>query len=170
MTRRGRRIAYLIVALLAVAASGLACLVLLGRSQPVEASETVRLTSPDSRWTLTVRDEAGMLASNSMHTRAVLARADGSDTRTVYLGAPARAEWHGSGSVLFVELGSGNRHVVAVPGGSYDYRFDEPVNLTAFVAYVALPGVIVALVGALLIRRRSRTASRVAGSEAGVLQ
>jgi hypothetical protein len=170
MTRRGRRIAYVIVALLAVAASGLACLYLLERSQPVEASETVRLTSPDSRWALAVRDEVGMLFSSPVHTRAVLARADGSDIRTVYLGASARAEWHGPASVLFVETGSGRRHVVAVPEGSYDYRFDEPANLATLAACVALPGVIVALVGALLIRRRSRVTRRVAGSEAGVVQ
>jgi hypothetical protein len=170
MTRRGRRIAYVIVALLAVAASGLVCLYLLDRSQPVEASQAVRLTSPDGRWTLTVRDEIGPLASNPVHTRAVLARADGSDARTVYLGAPAEAEWRSPASVLFVETASGRRHAVAIPGGSYDYRFDEPANLSAFIAYAALPGIIVALVGALLIRRRSRVAGRAAGSEAGVLQ
>jgi hypothetical protein len=169
MTRRGRRIEYVIIALLAVAASGLACLVLLGRSQPVEASETVRLTSPDGRWALTVRDETGPLASNSGHTRAVLARADGSDARTLYLGAPAQAAWNGPASALFVELGSGKRHALAVPGGSYDYRFDEPANLAAFAAYAALPGIIVALVGVLVVRRRSREARGGAGSEASAL-
>ena len=169
MTRRGRRTAYVIVALLAVAASGLACLVLLARSQPAETSEAVRLISPDARWTLTVRDEIGMPASHSVRTRAVLARADGSDARTVYQGEPARAEWRSPARVVFVETGSGRRHVVAIPGGSYDYRFDEPHNLAAFIAWVALPGVIVALVGVLIIRRRSRVARRAAGSEAGVL-
>jgi hypothetical protein len=169
MTRRGHRIAYVIVALLAVAASGLTCLVLLARSQPAETSEAVRLISPDGRWALTVRDEIGPLASNSGHTRAVLAQVDGSDARTVYLGAPARAAWRGPASVLFVELGSGRHHALAVPEGSYDYRFDEPSNLAAFVAYAALPGIIVVLVGVLVIRRRSREARHVAGSEAGVL-
>ena len=169
MTRRGRRIAYVIVAFLAVAASGLACLVLLGRWQPVESSEAVRLASPDARWALTVRDEVGPPASNPVHTRAVLARADGSDARTVYLGESAAAKWSSPASVLFVETASGRRHVVAVPGGSYDYRFDEPRNLAAFVAWVALPGVMVALVGVLLIRRRSRVVRGAAGSEAGAL-
>ncbi|HEY5169380.1 MAG TPA: hypothetical protein VIK03_08325 [Thermoleophilia bacterium] len=159
----------MIVALLAVAASGLACLVLLARSQPAETSEAVRLISPDARWTLTVRDEIGMPASHSVRTRAVLARADGSDARTVYQGEPARAEWRSPARVVFVETGSGRRHAIAVPGGSYDYRFDEPHNLAAFIAWVALPGVIVALVGVLIIRRRSRVARRAAGSEAGVL-
>ena len=169
MIRRGRRVACVIVALLAVAASGLTCLVLLARSQPAETSEAVRLTSPDARWTLTVRDEIGMPASYSVHTRAVLARADGSDARTVYLGEPAEAELRSPASVLFVETEAGRRHAIAIPGGSYDYRFDEPGNLAAFIAWVALPGVIVALVGVLIIRRRSRLAHHVAGSEAGVL-
>ncbi len=169
MTRRGRRIACVIVALLAVAASGLACLVLLARSQPAVTSEAVRLISPDARWTLTMRGEIGMLASNPVHTRAVLARADGSDARTVYLGEPAEAKWRSPASVVFVESESGSRHAIAIPGGSYDYRFDEPRNLAAFIAWVALPGVIVVLVGMLVIRRRSRVAGRADGSEAGVL-
>jgi hypothetical protein len=169
MTRRGRRVACVIVALLAVAASGLTCLVLLARSQPAETSEPLRLISPDARWTLTVRGEIGPLVSSPVHTRAVLARADGSDARTVYLGEPARAEWRGPASVLFVETGSGRRHAIAIPGGSYDYRFDQPRNLAVFIAWVALPGVIVALIGVLTIRRRSRVARRAAGSEAGVL-
>ena len=95
MTRRGRRIAYVIVAVVAVAASGLACLVLLGMPRQQVAVETVRLTSPDSRWVLTVRDESGVLATNSGHTRIVLARPDGSDARTVYLGELAEAKWRG---------------------------------------------------------------------------
>ena len=169
MTRRGRRTAYVIVALLAVAASGLTCLLLLDRSQPAVTGEPLRLISTDARWTLTVRDEIGMLASNPIHTRAVLARADGSDARTVYLGEPARAEWRSPASVLFLETGSGRRHAIAIPGGSYDYRFDEPHNLAVFIAWVALPGAIVALIGVLTIRRRSRVARRAAGSEAGVL-
>ena len=169
MTRRGRRTAYVIVALLAVAASGLTCLLLLDRSQPAVTGEPLRLISTDARWTLTVRDEIGMLASNPVHTRAVLARADGSDARTVYLGEPARAEWRSPASVLFLETGSGRRHAIAIPGGSYDYRFDEPHNLAVFIAWVALPGAIVALIGVLTIRRRSRVARRAAGSEAGVL-
>jgi len=76
------------------------------------------------------------------------------------------------GAELFwmpVETASGRRHVVAVPGGSYDYRFDEPRNLAAFVAWIALPGLMVALVGVLLIRRRSRVVRGAAGSEAGAL-
>ena len=135
----------------------------------MEASEAVRLTSPDARWTLTMRDEIGMLASNPAHTRGVVARADGSDARTVYLGEPAEAEWRSPVSVVFVETQSGRRHAIAIPGGGHDYRFDEPRNLASFIAWGALPGVIVALVGALIIRRRSRVARHVAGSEAGVL-
>jgi hypothetical protein len=166
MTRRGRRIAYVIVAAVAVAASGLACLVLLGMPRQQVAVEAVRLTSPDSRWVLTVREESGVLATNSGHTRIVLARPDGSDARTVYLGELAEAKWRGPDSAVFVEVESGKRHIIAVPGGAYDYRFDEPLNLAAFVVYAALPGAIVVLVGMLIIRRKARVTLRLTDGEA----
>ena len=149
--------------MLAVGVSALACLVLLRTPAGSAVGDVTQLRSPDSRWVLADRYvETGLLASNPALTRAVLARADGSDARTVYLGEPATAKWLGSSRVVFTEEESGRRHVIAVPGGSYDYRFDQRANLAAFVVYTVIPGAVVFLVGALIIRRKSRPASRQA--------
>jgi hypothetical protein len=162
VTRRRRTIAFISVALLALAASTLACLVLLRTPQGNEAKGDVsRLRSPDARWVLTEHYvETGLLASNPALSRGVLTRTDGSEARMIYLGEPAVAQWQGSTSVMFTEQESGRRHVVAVSGGAYDYRFDEPLNLAAFVLYTVVPGAVVLLVGSLIIRRRSRPTSR----------
>ncbi len=129
-----------------------------------------RLRSSGSRWVVTdYYLEPGPLATNPTYGKATLARPNGSDSRTIYLGEPATMNWGDAGHIVFTEEQSGARHVVDVPGGRYDYREDDPLNHAAVVVYTVGSGLVVVAVGCLLgwlffYRRHGASTSARAGA------
>jgi hypothetical protein len=70
-----------------------------------------------------------------------------------------RAVAIGASGMYAVEQESGERHVIELPNGSYDYRTDTPMNLLGIVVATVTATLVVAIigVGSRLVLTRTRT-------------
>jgi hypothetical protein len=117
-------------------------------SEPSGGKAMQQSIAPGGRWKVVdyYITEGGVLGVDSGRAVVFLV-GDPSRKRTVYFGDPATVRWLDGRRLEFTEEESGARHVVDAQSGSFDSRTDIGINLIWSVAMVALPGVLVLVVG-----------------------